>query len=51
MLPLRVERVYYATFVSSVSTFSVALLLPMVAVAKLVIKTFVEWKFKPHRSL
>jgi sulfate transport system permease protein len=45
-LPLRVERVYYASVVSLVPTFAVASLLGVLAVITLVVKTFIEWKYK-----
>lgn len=45
-LPLQVERVYYASFVSVAPAFAVASLLAVLAVVTLVVKTFVEWKFR-----
>ncbi|HEV7300838.1 MAG TPA: ABC transporter permease subunit [Tepidisphaeraceae bacterium] len=45
-LPLHVERVYYASFVSVVPAFAVASLLAALAVVTLIVKTFVEWKFR-----
>jgi len=45
-LPLHVERVYKATWVSMVPVFAVSSLLAGLAVVTLVVKTVVEWKFK-----
>jgi len=45
-LPLRVERVYYASAVSIVPALAVASLMALVAVITLFVKAVVEWKFK-----
>ncbi len=49
-LPLQVERVYYASFVSVAPAFAVASLLGLLAVVTLVVKTVVEWKFRDELS-
>jgi sulfate transport system permease protein len=45
-LPLHVQRVYYANYVRVVPVFAVASILAFLAIVTLVVKTFVEWKFK-----
>jgi len=45
-LPLHVQRVYYATYVRVVPVFAVASLLAFLAVVTLIVKTFVEWRFR-----
>jgi len=43
-LPLYIERVYYASWVSLVPVFAVASLLGVLALITLVVKTWLEWK-------
>lgn len=45
-LPLRVERLFYETVLSLVPVFATASLLGLLAVATLIVKTIVEWKYK-----
>jgi sulfate transport system permease protein len=44
-LPLRVERVFYETVISMVPVFATASVLGLLAVATLVVKTLIEWRY------